>query len=172
LSPFNNEKENFEDTINATMDLPALYRRDLTRLLLQIEAYPDEKALWRILPGVPNSAGNLVLHIEGNLREYIGRQLGSIPYTRQREREFTLTELLKEELAARVEELRHLIPSTLENISPEQMKAPYPEIVLEMPLSTEDLLMHLYGHLNWHLGQIDTLRRVLTGGGAIPPVGL
>ncbi len=154
------------------MDLPSLYRRDLTRLLRQIEAYPDERALWQILPGVTNPAGSLVLHIEGNLREYIGRQLGGVPYSRQRDREFTLTALPRQELAAHVEELRQLIPSILVQIAPEQMKAPYPQIVLETPLSTEDFLIHLYGHLNWHLGQIDTFRRAFTGSGAIKLVGL
>ena len=118
-----------------------------------------------------NPAGNLVLHIEGNLREYIGRQLGGIPYTRQREREFSLTALPKQEVMVLVEEWRHLIPSILDNLPPQQMKAPYPEIVLETPLSTEAFLVHLYGHLNWHLGQIDTLRRALTGDGASPTVG-
>jgi hypothetical protein len=154
------------------MDLPVLYRRDLSRLLRQIEAYPDDGALWRALPGVTNSAGNIILHIEGNLREYIGRQLGSVPYVRRRDREFTLTGLSKEELMSGIDELRHLIPLTLENISPEKMKSQYPEVVLGKPLSTEDFLIHLYGHLNWHLGQIDTLRRALTGNGAISPINL
>ena len=154
------------------MDLPAFYRRDLSRLLQQIEAFQDNDALWRTLPGITNSAGKLVLHIEGNLREYIGRQLGGIPYTRRREQEFALAVLSKEELVARVEGLRDLIPSTLENISTQQMKTAYPEIVLGTSLSTEDFLIHLYGHLNWHLGQIDSLRRALTGSGAISSVGL
>jgi hypothetical protein len=34
-------------------------------------------------------------------------------------------------------------------------------------VTVQQFLIHLYGHLNWHLGQIDSARRVLTGGGDI-----
>ena len=54
--------------------LAALFSRDLTRLIQELRAFPDDKLLWESLPGVTNSAGNLALHLEGNLREFIGRQ--------------------------------------------------------------------------------------------------
>jgi hypothetical protein len=46
--------------------------------------------------------------------------------------------------------------------SPSSSSTPSP------PLSTRQFLIHLSGHLNYHLGQIDYLRRVTTGAGAIP----
>ncbi len=55
-------------------ELAALFRRDLTRLAQELRAIPGDGALWTKPPGVSNSIGNLVLHLEGNLREYIGRQ--------------------------------------------------------------------------------------------------
>jgi uncharacterized damage-inducible protein DinB len=39
--------------------------------------------------------------------------------------------------------------------------------VLGEPLTNRQFVTHLYGHLNYHLGQIDYLRRVLTGEGAL-----
>jgi len=36
-----------------------------------------------------------------------------------------------------------------------------------MTLPTQQMLIHLEGHLSYHLGQIDYLRRLLTGDGAI-----
>ena len=39
----------------------------------------------------------------------------------------------------------------------------FPENVLGEPLTNRQFVIHLYGHLNYHLGQIDYLRRVLTG---------
>jgi|SRR5215471_695689 len=42
--------------------------------------FPTDELLWQTLPGVINSAGNLALHIEGNLSEFVGRQLGGLPY--------------------------------------------------------------------------------------------
>ncbi len=152
--------------------LAGLYRRDLSRLIQQIEDFPSDEMLWRTLPGVTNPAGNLVLHLEGNLREYIGRQLGQLPYSRNRPLEFASEGLRREELMHRIEDLRRLIPPVIESLSVEQMEKEYPEIVLEKPLSVHAFLIHLYGHLNWHLGQIDYLRRVLSGNGAVKGAGL
>jgi hypothetical protein len=54
-------------------DLAELFRRDLTRLAQEIETFPDEELLWQTVPGVTNCAGNLALHLEGNLREYVAK---------------------------------------------------------------------------------------------------
>ena len=158
--------------MSTAIDLAALFDRDLSRLVQEIEAFPNDEALWQTLPGVTNSAGNLALHIEGNLREYIGRQLGKLAYSRKRSLEFSLKGIRREELSSRIAELKHLIPSIVEDLSSDQMKMEYPEVVLEVATSTEKFLMHLYGHLNWHLGQVDYLRRIITGDGAIQRAGL
>ncbi|MEO8880844.1 MAG: DinB family protein [Gemmatimonadaceae bacterium] len=154
------------------MDFAPLYRRDLARLINQLKAFPSDEMLWAVLPGITNPAGTLALHLEGNLREYIGRQLGAHDYTRDRAMEFASAQLSIDEIIARLESLRVSIPLVLENIPRERMKERYPEDVLKTPLSVEEFIAHLYGHLNWHLGQIDSLRRALTGDGAIPAVGL
>jgi len=155
-----------------TSDLAPLFRRDLARLSQQVEAFPNDEALWQTLPGVMNAAGNLALHIEGNLREYIGRQLGNLPYQRNRELEFSTKGMSRRELGTRIAELRRSIPEVIEHLSSEQLDTEYPEVVLEIATSTRQLLIHLHGHLNWHLGQIDYLRRVLIGDGAIKLAGL
>ncbi len=113
-----------------------------------------------------------MLHIEGNLREYIGRQLGQLQYSRDRPLEFTAKGIRREELVGRITELSRLIPSVIRSLSPETMEMEYPEVVLEKALSTRAFLIHLYGHLNWHLGQLDYLRRTLSGEGAIARIGL
>lgn len=142
-------------------DLAFLFRRDLGRLSKQIDSFPNDEALWRTLPGVTNAAGNLALHIEGNLREFVGRQLGQIPYLRNRPLEFSASGVPRDQLVARLSDLRDSIPSVIENLSNEQMEMEYPEVVLEAAMSTKQFLIHLYGHLNWHLGQVDYLRRIL-----------
>lgn len=145
-------------------ELAVIFRRDLTRLLQQVEAFPSDEMLWKTLPGVTNSAGNLVLHLEGNLCEFIGRQLGGSDYQRQRPLEFSTSGLTQANLAARVTRMRELIPEVLEKLSGAQMESRYPEDFLGMPLSSAQMLVHLNGHLGYHLGQIDYLRRVLTAG--------
>ena len=153
-------------------ELGAMYRRDLTRLTQHIEAFPDDAALWQTHPAVTNSAGNLALHIEGNLREFVGRQLGGNAYSRKRDLEFSSKGVSKQELESRLAELKALIPSTIENLSSDQLEAQYPQVVFERATSTQELLISLYGHLNWHMGQIDYLRRILTNGKAVKAAGL
>ena len=147
--------------MSITSDLGFLFDRDLAKLSKQIEAFPNDEALWQTLPGVTNAAGNLALHIEGNLREYVGRQLGNVPYERKRDLEFSSKGLSRAELSTRLAELRRTIPSVIEGLSAEQMEMEYPEVVLGTPTSTQQFLIHLHGHLNWHLGQVDYLRRIL-----------
>lgn len=147
--------------MSLSSELAALFGRDLTRLRKQIEAFPNDAALWQALPGVINPAGNLALHIEGNLREYVGRQLGRLPYIRKRDLEFSLEGMSRDEISTRISELNRAIPSVIRGLSSEQMEREYPEMVFEFAMTTQEFLIHLYGHLNWHLGQIDYLRRML-----------
>jgi len=148
-------------------ELAALFRRDLTRLAQELRAFTDDGPLWTKPPGIGNSIGNLVLHLEGNLREYIGRQLGGVPYTRQRDREFSETGLTLNDLRARVEPLATLIPDILACLSEADLNRLYPEEPFNSPISTTQYLVHVNGHLNYHLGQIDYLRRILTTSGAV-----
>jgi hypothetical protein len=71
-------------------ELAALFARDLQRLRQELDAFPDDAAVWATAPGVTNSAGTLALHLEGNLREYVGRQLGGRAYLRERRAEFSM----------------------------------------------------------------------------------
>lgn len=150
-------------------EIAALYRRDLTRLIQQVEAFAEDHAdaLWRAVPGISNPAGNLALHLEGNLREYIGRQLGGIAFERRRDMEFGTRGLAAGELVARLRAVRETVPAVVEALRPEQWNAAFPEPLWGEPLQTGQVVVHLLGHLNYHLGQIDYLRRVLTGNGAI-----
>jgi hypothetical protein len=145
-------------------ELAELFRRDLTRLTQELQAFTDEESLWWIAPGVSNSAGNLTLHLEGNLREYIGRQLGHVPYNRQRSFEFSLRDIPAAELMQRIRAVKEMVPGIVSSLTPMELQSTYPEMVFGAPISTLQLLLSLYGHLNYHMGQIDYLRRVLTGG--------
>jgi hypothetical protein len=142
-------------------DLASFFSRDLSRMVEQIRAFPGDEALWETPPGITNSAGNLALHIDGNLREYIGRQLGGMNYTRDRPSEFSSRGLPKNELIVRISELCELVPSTVAGLSESQIEAIYPEEVFDSPMQTREFLLHLYGHLNWHRGQLDYVRRIV-----------
>ena len=153
--------------MSLSAEIAALYRRDLPRLVQQLEAFDDQQ-LWAVVPGVTNSAGNLLLHLNGNLREFVGRQIGAVAYTRDRAREFAAKDVPRAELAAELMGLAALIPSVLDELTAARWDEMFPEQVLPGgPITNRQFVIHLYGHLNYHLGQIDYLRRVLTGQGAL-----
>jgi len=146
-----------------TEELAGLFRRDLDRLLQELRAFPDDATLWRTVPGVTNSAGNLTLHLEGNLREYFGRLLGGIAYTRDRAHEFGGTGMGKAELIARMESVAAMLPAVIAAVTTETLDGPYPEVPGALQ-PTKLFVLSLYGHFNYHLGQIGYLRRILTEG--------
>ena len=154
------------------LGIAALFSRDLTRLIQELQAFPSDESLWERARGVKNSAGNLVLHLEGNLREYIGRQLGQVGYSRARDQEFVLNGVSREDLVQRMEQVKELVAKVVGGLSDSELTAAYPEQVLETAVSAHDFLVHLHGHLNFHLGQIDYLRRILTEGSAVAFAGL
>ena len=104
-------------------ELAALYTRDLTRLVQELEAFPDTETLWQTRAGITNSAGNLALHLEGNLRQFIGRLLGQLDYTRDRPREFSDSGIEKSDLVARLSAVRDEIPPVIAGLSAEQLEA-------------------------------------------------
>ena len=148
-------------------ELSDLYARDLTRLIQELTAFPDTASLWKTAPGVSNAAGTLALHLEGGLRHFIGFRLGKIEYTRDRPLEFSARGLERAELIARIEAVRTSIPKVIAALSEAELDAIDPANGADKPMTVRQWLVHLYGHLGYHLGQVDYLRRVATGSGAI-----
>lgn len=72
----------------------------------------------------------------------------------------------------RFEAVKSTIPAIIARLTESELDARFPEQVLGVPMSTRQFLVHLYGHLNYHLGQVDYLRRLVTGHGAIELAGL
>lgn len=150
-----------------TTELAELFARDIARLIQELQAFPDTATVWTTAPGVTNAAGTLALHLEGNLREYIGRQLGDVPYTRQRPLEFSARDVERTDLIARLERVRDTIPTVIACLSASQLEACYPEVIHGKSITTRQFLIHLEAHFNYHLGQVDYLRRFVTGHGPI-----
>jgi hypothetical protein len=63
--------------------------------------------------------------------------------------------------------VRALVVKAISELSDEALRAPFPERVLGIDWSTQQFTLHLLGHLNYHLGQVDYLRRFVTGRSAI-----
>lgn len=141
--------------------LKTLFKRDLVRLRTEIELYKAERTLWVIEKNIKNSGGNLCLHLIGNLNTYIALEFGKTNYVRDRLAEFSLKNIPKAELIKMINQTNSDVEQALNMMSPELLKAEYPQLVFKEKTSTEYLLVHLTAHLSYHLGQINYHRRLL-----------
>jgi uncharacterized damage-inducible protein DinB len=144
-----------------TDTLKSLYSRDLAKLKQEIELYANEENIWRIDKNILNSAGNLCLHLVGNLNAYIGAELGSTGYIRNRPEEFSLKNIPRQELISKIDRTIDMVEAILSSITEDQLKGEYPQTVLDGKVSTEYFLVHLAMHLSYHLGQVNYHRRLL-----------
>jgi hypothetical protein len=144
-----------------TQVLASFYERDLRKLIDEVGLFRDEEDLWRTQGAVKNSAGNLVLHLIGGLNYLVGTNLAGTGYVRDREQEFIKKGVARAELVAEVEKLILLITKTLNGMAPEQLESDYPIPFDGATRSKGYILIQLSLHLNYHLGQINYLRRTM-----------
>jgi uncharacterized damage-inducible protein DinB len=138
-----------------------LFRRELDRLKHELEAYRDERNIWRIDQGIANSAGNLCLHLVGNLNTFIGADLGHTGYVRQRELEFSTKDVPRSELIAMLEATQTMLDQVFDTLTPADLEREFPKLILDKNRPAGFTLMHLLAHLNYHLGQVNYHRRLL-----------
>lgn len=141
--------------------LKSLFDRDLNKLKLEIELYQNESQIWTIDKNISNSAGNLCLHLIGNLNTYIGAEIGKTGYIRNRELEFSLKDVPRSELIEKIENTLLVVNNALDTLTETDLEAIYPLVVFEKEMPTGFFLVHLSTHLAYHLGQINYHRRLL-----------
>ena len=141
--------------------LKILFRRDLEKLRQEIGAYTDERKIWLIEKSIANSAGNLCLHLIGNLNTYIGAEIGKTGYIRHRDLEFSRKDIPQKELLKKIEDTILIVEAALDNLTAKQLDEEYPILVFSEKTSTGYFLVHLTTHLTYHLGQINYHRRLL-----------
>ena len=142
-------------------ELNLLFQRDLTKLEQELLSYSNEGALWITNHQIANSAGNLALHLIGNLRHFIGLDLGGFPYERNRDREFGAKGEPLEGIIHELQEVKKIVEASLLNFPQERLNDTSIHAFFGYPMSIGYFLIHLYGHFNYHLGQINYHRRML-----------
>lgn len=141
--------------------LQTLFQRDLNRVKTEIELYSQEERIWHTEKNIANAAGNLCLHLVGNLNTYIGAQLGKTNYIRHRDLEFSLKGIPRAELVQQLSDTMLVVQRSLDGLTDDALAKEYPLVVFEQPTTTAYLLVHLATHLSYHLGQINYHRRLL-----------
>ncbi|MBX9734998.1 MAG: DinB family protein [Chitinophagaceae bacterium] len=141
--------------------LKLIFARDLDRLYSEIKSYKREEAMWQVKDQITNSAGNLCLHLLGNLNTYIGSVIGNTGYIRDRDAEFSQKNIPREQLLQQILQTKDMVISTLDLLSESALQEEYPILVFDKKTTTAYLLIHLTTHLTYHLGQINYHRRLI-----------
>jgi hypothetical protein len=145
----------------AIQTLKTLFARDLVKLRVEIASYQHEPNIWKIEKNIANAAGNLCLHLVGNLNTYIGKEIGGTNYVRNREAEFSLKDIPRMELIDKVNDTIHVVDLSLDKITEADLQQKYPVLVFDQITTMEYMLIHLATHLTYHLGQVNYHRRLI-----------
>lgn len=138
-----------------------IFQRDLLKLKEEIYLYNNEADLWKTADGISNSAGNLTLHLIGNLNHFLGATLGNTGYVRNRDAEFADTNIPREKLVADIDALLPIVSASLGGLTMADYEKDYPLEVGGRRVPTGQFIVHLIAHLDYHLGQINYHRRLL-----------
>jgi len=150
--------------VNQTaQDIARILVRELEGFARELQMFPDDASVWTTVPGVTNSAGNLALHVAGNLQYHIGTIFGGTGYVRDRDAEFSRRSGSRAEILAELDAAIRVVRHVLPGISRERFDGEFPEPVMGMRFRTSLLMLHLCAHAGFHLGQAGYLRRVITG---------
>ena len=141
--------------------IKSLLTQDLRKLREEIELYKNEESIWQVEGNIANSGGNLCLHLIGNLNTYIGQQIGKTGYVRNRDLEFSLKNVPREELLRKIDETINVVNTSLDKLDETDLSTEFPLLVFEEKTSIEYLLVRLNNHLSYHLGQVNYHRRLI-----------
>ena len=144
-------------------DVRTLLVRELEGFRREIALFADDAALWRVVPGIANSAGNLALHVAGNLQYFVGTCVGGGAYIRDRPAEFSTRGGTRAEVDSVLLAAIDSVNATLVTCSEAALNEAMPGAPGGMPMRTGMFLLHLVAHTAFHLGQAGYLRRMLTG---------
>jgi len=137
------------------------FLRDLNKLKEEILLYKNENDLWKVESEIQNSAGTLALHLIGNLKHFIGAQIGFTGYVRNRDREFSDRNISREKIVFEVEETISIVKRVLPTIKDEDFSKEFPLEMYGAKRNTGYIILSLSTHFCYHLGQINYHRRLL-----------
>src|SRR3954468_19057484 len=133
------------------------------KIELCLRSLPAE-ALWARTDASSNSIGNLLLHLEGNVRQWIVSSVGGAPDHRHRSAEFAATEgatdwkPLFQELRATLDEADAVIGALSESDLESR------RTIQGRDVSVMDAVYHVVEHFSLHTGQIILLTKLYAPG--------
>lgn len=112
-----------------------------------------EEQVWERPNPTSNSIGNLILHLCGNIRQWVISSIGGKKDIRERDVEFSTTNgLSKASLYSKIEMTIHEAIKTIKNLSEEELLEQ--KSVQGYNYSALGNIFHAVEHLSYHVGQI------------------
>jgi uncharacterized damage-inducible protein DinB len=123
----------------------------------------DDTSLWWRANEHSNSIGNLVLHLAGNIRQWIVSGVGGSPDVRDRPAEFSRREPIPHgELMARLESAVSDADAVLARLKPEDLGTS--RHIQGNDVTVLSAVYHVVEHFSMHTGQIILLAKMLSLG--------
>ena len=133
----------------------------LPKLLHCMEGLSEEDLWWR--PNeVSNSIGNLVLHLCGNIRQWIVSSIGGVEFKRDRDGEFAARgPIPRAELIEALKQAVAEVDAVLARLDSRRLLDRL--MIQKYDVSTMQAVYHVVEHFGYHLGQILYIYKMRTG---------
>jgi uncharacterized damage-inducible protein DinB len=129
-----------------------------TKIRLAVEALPED-ALWWRANDESNSVGNLLLHLTGNVRQWMVSGVGGAPDIRHRAAEFAATDgPPRTELLANLNHTLDEVDRVLGALTPESLLER--RTIQGRDVTVLDAIFICVEHFSMHLGQISLLAKL------------
>ncbi|MBI5473393.1 MAG: DUF1572 family protein [Ignavibacteriae bacterium] len=149
---------NIESTF-ATYSISLLKGEYLPRIHACVDQLTDEQIWWR--PNeASNSIGNLILHLTGNVTQWIVNSIGGVPYTRDRAREFAERNVIsRDELLSALDKAMDAAEEIILNLDPARFAEV--KVIQGNTTSVFEAIYHVVEHFSMHTGQILLMTKML-----------
>lgn len=151
------------ETGRAFIEESRCYLREdyLPKIRRCLDELPDEDLWWRP-NGASNSVGNLLLHLAGNIRQWVVSGIGGEPDIRERDEEFSSDGGARaEDLRAHLEATLDEVDRVLESLDTDRLGDRF--TVQGMDVTVLEALYHAVEHFSMHTGQIIYVTKLRSG---------
>jgi uncharacterized damage-inducible protein DinB len=143
------------------VDLAQILTTHFLRLERALEVLPDQDLWWR-----PHadclSVGTILLHLEGNLRQWVLAGLGGIEDERQRAQEFDGQRVGNSiELLGRLADTQNQAAALIAAIPEQDLHQQ--RTIQGFEVSTQGAILHVVEHFSWHVGQAVWIAKARAG---------
>ena len=138
-----------------------LFKEYLRKIECCLDELSEEDLWWR--PNeTSNSVGNLLLHLAGNVRQWIVHGVGGAHDVRQRQQEFDeRNPLPAEALLLGLREALEEVDRVLADLDPADLSQR--RLIQGMDVTALEAIYHVVEHFSTHVGQIVYLTKLRTG---------